>query len=756
MIIGKGKKGKRLIAIATAWLMVVQLVLPPVLLAEELEASGSAEIMETGNAAALSVAVTEVNTTSIGSTTETKVINIGEETGDVLPFELEEEAGEGTASAEKIDEIGVEVTNEATVAAETSATAETGNNTQESSGSATMQTGDAVAVANSLTLVNTTLANSELQVGIINVLSDWDGDLILDPYEDGELSWGTGIGKIAIDSSGNVVVTTTAEATTGGNSQAGTGEAILTTGAAAALASSLVVTGMTLVNAEVLQFLVQNLWLWTGTIYNWEYPGSVTAPSSLAGDSSASSTCTDNCVTSLSVNNQADVTVTTTASANTGNNTQVSSGSATMQTGNALASATSTTLVNTTLINSRLTLLQMLLFGEWSGDLIFAYPDLVVTVSAPSEIEEGEEIVYTIAVGNAGYKKATGIDYNYLITNDEHEVGQDEQQADQLLPGETLSWEVSFPTEGRGGHLVTLQAEVTGENTEITTNNNQARVQTIVVNPAESAVADVQQDQPSQKGSAGEVEVPTLALSGGNNATLGVYPGDGIRYDWRAQNLGPITAHKVVFVQEFYTPGGLKLAQAGGPVGEIALNKSKSISLVMTPSPTLPPGDYYTLSYLTGESDQGAKTKSNTVRGEVKLLGRTLIAGAKAGTSDETTAGGAILGKQAPPAACTECVAYPWYAGVLAGSLVYYLTNRRRQDYGRVLRWGLAIPLTGYAGLLVTSGDCRQGLVLAESLGAWCQYFLPAAYGLYGGIGLGVGLWKSRFNWQRNLSTGRL
>jgi len=751
------KHQQKLAAVLSAWLVVVQAISPGLVLAEELpgemieehEPAGARQELVTGDAVAEAISETEIATTAVESEVETSVVNVGGET-DVTPFALQEpgEASGGVEAAEELvseeasaaaeitgaRERGIEVENQTQVEVETVAIADTGHNQQEAEGEGEqiMETGDAAAVANSVTLVNTTLVNSQLQVGVINVLSAWDGDVILDPLEEGgELVWGAGIAGLTINNEGTVEIITEASATTGGNSQAGGEEQSLTTGAAMALASSYTQSGLTMTNAQLLQILGENLWMWTGKIYNWEYPGSVSDPSDLWGQTGQEQGCTD-CATRIGVNNQTEVTVVTRAEASTGGNSQVGATTQTMQTGNALAAATSTTLVNTTLINSKLTLLHLMLFDEWSGNLVFAYPDLEVKATAPEQVQEGEEISYTVTVTNLGQKKAVGVSWDYLVTNDEHEVDKGGAEKGELLPGESLSATVGIGTEGRGGHTVKLVAQASGTNTESSASNNWVEVTTLVV--AREATQEEEDQEP------GEPEETTLALSGQNNAGEGVYLGDGVRYEFIAENLGPVRAMEIMLTQAFYTPEGELISEVKGLVGELALNERARIDFVMTPKPPLTAGSYYTISYLTGKSDQGVELVSNGVINQIPILARLtgqLVGQVQAAEGPRSDANADVAGEVlGADNSCQDCQAWPWYWGVGLGSLAYFWVSRKRKGFGQIVRWGLTIPLTGYAGVLWQHPDCRQGLVLLASLGIWCRWYLPIAYGLYGLTGL--------------------
>lgn len=744
------KKSRRLLAVLTAWLMVVQMAAPTLVLAEELpEEPEPVMEMETGAAEAEAEAAGVVNTTAVESELEVVVESVeGEQ--ETVPFDLSEpeaatEAGDlredwqADKDATESSSLELSVQNEAKVAVTASASANTGNNIQVSELPKTetkMVTGEAVAVANAVGVVNTTLVNSELEVGSLVILTPYEGNVVMDPLRltanevEGMLRAGSL--QLKIDNAGQVVVKASAQATTGGNVQETNASALLETGEAVALSSTAAVVGLTAINAQIVEILVQNLWLWEGMIYNWEYPGSVQAPGELFGLGSAGSIggCSGECYqdVSIAVENSAQVEVVAEAIANTGGNTQQTTGKATMKTGSAYAGATATAVVNTTLVNSRLSLLHLLLFAPWKGDLIFAYPDLVTTVSAPTEVEEGEAIVYSIAVTNVGHKRAANLAYGYRITNDEHLVGNEERTVQTLGPGEVIEWTVEFDTSGRGGHLVTLSAVAQGTETEVSESNNTARAVTMVRPRSQAESTKKENNQ----------EVPVLRLAGGHNAGGGVYAGDGVRYSWKATNEGPITAHEVLLIQEFYSPAGRLLSQAGGPVGELALNQVKNVSFVMTPSPELLPAEYYTVSYLVARNDDGVETKSNVVELPVRLIARgeglvSRVAAAEG--SGQAEDGEEVLGASMEEEACQECQALPWYLGVAVGSAAYYVASRRRLDGWKVFRWGLTLPLTGYAGLLWVSKDCAQGLVLTESLGIWCRYFLPISYGGYGVIG---------------------
>jgi hypothetical protein len=209
----------------------------------------------------------------------------------------------------------------------------------------------------------------------------------------------------------SVTTTTTAIASTGDNTQIASGSGELVTGEAMAVAQNNVIVNTSVLNGDVFQFLPENIWLWSGRILNWGDPGSSSAASALSNLASVpqNASCNGSCSMSIKVSNSADVTTETTAIASTGGNYQESDNNASMTTGRANAVALNTMMVNTTLIDSRYRLLSMLLLAPWTGNLVFAYPDIELIVKAPEQVMEGDDIPYEIMIKNIGYGKAQNV-----------------------------------------------------------------------------------------------------------------------------------------------------------------------------------------------------------------------------------------------------------------------------------------------------------------------------------------------------------
>jgi hypothetical protein len=717
-------KFKKFFASVLVFLLIIYPMIPVLVYAEE--------SLETGTAVSAVTAVSEVNTTEINAQVETVVIPVSEQTDETItPFPLPTPTAESsTATATP----SVSIVNNAQVGTVAEVAATTGGNTQVSTDSAKMTTGDAATIATAVSLTNSTLVNSSLEVGVIAVLDTWYGDIILDPPSQARASGENSAQMNGLDvhnEETSVVTIASASADTGNNSQQSEIGTTMTTGQAIALSQSNAIVNTTLVGADVFTFLPENIWLWSGTIRNWEYPGSVSFAQPISNlNISQGSQCGDGCNTNLSVDNQAQVTTVAMASSSTGSNSQVSGGEASMTTGNAYAGAVATSVVNTTLIDSRYRLLSLLLFAPWGGDLVFAYPDLSLSALGPPEVKEGEDIVYEVIINNEGDASAREVSLNLVVSDESQIVYEANEGWEAQKPEETVKRTFTVPTNGKAGQTLVLKAMVTNATSEESRSNNQATTRTKILASPETAQKN------ENSASSTSTEVPKLRLSSKNNIHEFVYPGDQVTYDMTVYNDGPVRAKNIVLIQYFFTPDGEKISQFQGKVGNLAVNGHKDIRFLMQTGTSLSAGNYYTESHVVGQSEEGVTTTSNIVRNGLELRLRatknTTVLGATTQAAEALTpAQEEILGAALAPKNCQECLSFPWYIAITLGSIFYYLICRRQIDYSRAIRWGLALPLSAYAGLIMSNPDCVNGIVILPSASGWCQWFLPLAYLIY-------------------------
>ncbi len=322
--------------------------------------------------------------------------------------------------------ITVTNSNQATLTNDINATADTGNNTVLDSASATINTGDAAAAANVTNIVNTNILGSKIFIGIINILSSQKFNLILPRPEYFDPDSSALIFRIPVtyanQNLADVQNDVGANANTGENVSADNGQSSITTGNAVAVANSTTLANLNIIGNRWFFLILNNAGGWTGNIVNWSLPGSIEKPNlgtnilQLGLDPSAApADYTGDPVDGLPVtfanNNYAEVINNVNVSANTGGNlASNNSGGAEIRTGNAFALANLFNLINTNIMGSRWFMSTINILGNWSGDAIFAYPDVGVSVSANrTMVEPGDIIDYTLSYDNTGYDIAKGV-----------------------------------------------------------------------------------------------------------------------------------------------------------------------------------------------------------------------------------------------------------------------------------------------------------------------------------------------------------
>lgn len=574
--------------------------------------------METGDAVAVAESVVTTNSNMIDSEMEVGIVNVVEEEGDLL-LDLDNEVATEEADLEKITPLSpiisqdIQVENEATVGVTTTAEASSGENSQETESNARMETGDAVAMANAVVVTNSNLVDSRMRVMLLNLLSEYEGNIILPSLEElmaeieGEMVTGV---NIEVENEATVSAETSTQVNTGENSQETEGDAEMKTGDAVAVSNAYNMTNTTLINSLLFDLWIYNIGSWSGQIYNWEVPGSVMDPvERLYYVSGGGGSIAEGCL-EVEVENSAEVAVKTEARANTGGNSQEVGGEATMETGNAYAIANTTTVANSTLINSSLMIGGINILAGWEGNLIFAYPDLTVEVSAPAEVREGEEINYQVKIKNNGYASAFGVKGDYLIRTGEGDLGSDGEDLGTMPLRSEIGREVVTGTDGQAGKTVVFKYQVKGSNTEERETNNWVEVETRVVANEGS----------DDSGEETKTDAPVLEITAENNVNDFVYPGDIVIYDVRITNLGPTYADKVVLTQTFHAPNDEELSGFEVEIGSLKIGETKEVSFEIQVFETTESGDYYTISWAKGYSVSGESVDSNRVNNPVKVV----------------------------------------------------------------------------------------------------------------------------------------
>lgn len=757
---------RKVTAFILSWMLVLNLVVPPLVLAEELESQNtiteqsteqvteqvtespapstepeaSAEPLPaptesplpsptpdaevtTGDAYATSKSTSVVDTTLVDADLAiTSGDVVSPEQGDLIlatPESTESgEVVEATESGEVENnpDPGAGLAGENTARNETVATTgvSTGNNNQASSGNAAITTGEAVASAYATSLTNNTLINSRIQVVLLSIFTEWGGNIVLDPIEIDTGAIAAAVDHLEINNEGLVVTGAEAFAVTGENFQVAGADATMETGDGSAVAAAYSNVNMTAVNAAIVDLLVQNVWLWSGQVRNMTEPGSLQTPVEATGRTvlNASDSCSG-CQVDLSVKNKSEVLTTATAIANTGGNSQIVGGSAYMNTGNAMASATAYTLANSTFVNSDYRAISINLLAPWKGDLIFAYPDLELTLTAPEKVKEGETINYQLTLYNRGYKAAKPVN---LVTS-----LVPLELIPEIPPLSLVTRTYTLETNGRGGQTVIFAGQaytVGGEESEA---NNGAEVMTKI----ESNTASTAKQE--------NTETPQLTISANNNVNEFIYAGDGVQYEVKVTNTGPIASHDTKMVQVFVDQNGNSVQGVTGGLGNIAVNQTVTARFTLRTNNSLPSGSYHTETVAVGYSNLGREVDSNMVSNNILVKSRgpagvvipAIQASEKRGEEQVLGQTNAVTEDR-----CNNCEPWWWYLAVATASTAYFALLTKKWTVKKLLGNGLGIPLIGYGLFLLTNRECAQGLTYISS-NPWCTWFLPVADGIF-------------------------
>jgi uncharacterized repeat protein (TIGR01451 family) len=378
----------------------------------ELAAEGAAEdaAIQTGDAEAAALIVNDINSNKIGCNFTDLIYNItGVYDGDINLYEefrriLENECS--SFSDEEVIAILIENINEALVKNTASASAESGENSISGAGEASISTGDAAALAIIINLINRNLVGDNWLFSVINVLGEWNGDLIV-PGE-GLLNFSGGPENINLEvtneNSASVNNTAASSASTGGNSAEGSDEAQIETGDAASFSNVLNVINTNIVKNNWFFLMINNAGNWIGSILNWE-GGILSNVFSYDFGSNGLNDIASGIggILGVSNKNEADVENTASASAATGGNSISDSGSASISTGNATAIAHILNFINTNIVGNNWFFAVVNIFGSWNGNLEFAYPDLALSFSdGRKKANPGEVVEFSVNITNGG------------------------------------------------------------------------------------------------------------------------------------------------------------------------------------------------------------------------------------------------------------------------------------------------------------------------------------------------------------------
>jgi hypothetical protein len=233
-------------------------------------------------------------------------------------------------------------------------------------GTTTITTGDAVAMASILNIVNTNLTNSTGSIILANVFDGHSGDVDL-RTKTGQLSAGGGCTLLACNGIDGLTVKIHADAAINNiiTVVATSGENIIDTAGNAIIHTGNTYAGLNLVNIANTTLVDSNYLLLSLNAFH-TLNGDIVFPSLYDFFSNYSSSTVSNVHTEL----VSDITNNVNVGANSGNNTTINTALGTIDTGDTHSSTGIFNNLNSSLLNDNSLLLLLKVSGNWHGELI--------------------------------------------------------------------------------------------------------------------------------------------------------------------------------------------------------------------------------------------------------------------------------------------------------------------------------------------------------------------------------------------------
>jgi len=503
--------------------------------------------------------------------------------------------------------------------------ATSGNNSVNGGNEVLIVTGNATAVANVINLVNTNLVGGQFFIGVVNVLGENLGDIILpnpEKFQNAENSNNNG-GSVTINSNqavlDNTVIT---NSNSGNNATVNVNNSMIETGTAQAYSNDLSIVNL---NAELNnQMLLQLNVLGesSGKIYNLSFPGSVEE----IGNNQLLFVLNENgcldCQNGNDLvinNNSAQVTNSILLTADSGGNQIIGANNSTINSGSAWSIANLTNLINLNIQGSDWFWGIINVLGNWKGNIIFAYPDLAVGLSANKDGgQSGEEVIYRINYNNLGYEMANEVDLEIDLPAELIYIS-DDSGLQMTREGNKLKWKInnlaansgsSFNLTIKLGDLVEKKdiqvqvlAMVQTKATESNLNNNQSVWATVIWYPI------IENNRQVEGNNNNSNRVTKVILEAKNNVNNYVLPNDTVTFQIEIKNTGEGKMKEAILIHQIFDEQGNLWSENSLYLGDIDINKAGKMDFGMVMSEA--GGKYTTKTWIVGLDENNNEVSSN-------------------------------------------------------------------------------------------------------------------------------------------------
>lgn len=659
----------------------------------------------TGDALAYANLINFLNTNLVGSDFGLYLLNLTEgHQGDINLDQwwqeiVEKTENEGLAvlGEEDFDLFRVINNNYGEITNNVDVNANTGENTAAgNAGQTGTETGDATALANVINFANINLAGSNFFLPVINIFGSFTGDILLPRPEKFMSEYGlSGSFPMPLflnQNSADVVSDANTSATTGGNLTSGigggsainTGEAESHTNVSSMVNSNFYGNDWFFLSINALGSLLGNIWGWSSPDSVEEFTsGPMTfevqnTGSPEEGFPNPEENNHQEPVTSVIANdNQAVVNNDVNVSANTGDNQITDNpGDAEIGTGKATALTNLLNFVNLNVWGSNWFFGLINILGDWSGNIVFAYPDMTLSLSNQAqEVEAGSATEYLINYQNKGNDLAGEVvvdlelprGVHYLSDNSgfpvevngQHcrwylgqvEVGQEGFFAvtigidTDLSATEELSfWSKLFAVHA-AEHVdefrIVLSASIGTDDPESDLSNNQSFAITDVYKTFETEPEAA--EEVSEEGGGVDQRQPVLEVTAWNNVNGFVYPGDTVRFEITIKNNSDAPSYDTLITHALYNGLPDDFGVAGFNLGTLNPGERAVLrfGMYLVNDGSLHPSSYRTVTQAFGYATNDSEVASNEALTYFEIKAKGLIPVFKVEAREDD---GAVLG----------------------------------------------------------------------------------------------------------------
>jgi uncharacterized repeat protein (TIGR01451 family) len=561
--------------------------------------------INTGDANVFATIVNAVNTTLTGSNFDFAVENIVNSfVGDINFVDLLIQFFNGLFAASGSATLNVSNTSQGTLTNDIEINASTGSNTANLNRAALINTGDIYVGSNILNLLNTNVIGANWFFSTMNVFGDFTGDIILPGEGVMDNLFANQLHNLSITNNDLAEINNSVviDANTGANDASGNRDgATVTTGNVTSQTSVWNQINTNLIGMNFFNFNPHIFGNWQGSVINGEW-GNYFEP--IEGNSDMN----------IHVSNTNDAVITNNLriNADTGHNRAFGNRAADIATGDINVATSLYNLANTNIVGSNWFMGNFNLFGNWKGNIVYAYPDLAVASHCQPSANAGEQVTYTLYYQNGGLAPAKNIQisdvlppYTTFVSASDGGVLQGNQviwnlpglakKSDMQAVTFTVQVDSSMPIgETVLANTVSIATTTREPQTANNTGGSQFSVQVAPPPaPATPEVAAVAQSQPQ------------LSIQAGNTTTGPIAPGSSVTYKIALTNTGNVTIENVTIQDRLPDSKGKMLIE-------------KSFGL-----PSLPAGQTMHAEYsVTIPKDTPAAVYRNTTTGQANFQGQ--------------------------------------------------------------------------------------------------------------------------------------